>query len=907
MLSSAILSLGVAGSALAWPSLGHSSHSSIARALQTRQETSAPAAKPKEPVAATWFASWHANDFPLANVSWNKYTTVSYSFAVTTPNISFVNISDPEVFKDFVSTAHTNNVSATISVGGWTGSLYFSSAVATADNRTEFVKTMVSLLKDNNLDGLSFDWEYPNAEGIGCNTKSPNDTENFLLFLKELRSSLPANATLSAATSINPFISADDSPSTNVSEFATVFDYLQIMNYDVWGPWSDTSGPNAPLNDTCAVNATQKIGSAVSAVEAWTKAGFPVDQLVLGVGAYGHGFSVAPADALNNTILNPYSPFNKSFTPPGDAWSDTAANGTLDVCGNPQVEGGSYTFWGLIEGGFLNENGTANTAEGITYKYGECSQTPFVYNQTSGVLVGFDNAASFTAKGQFINTTGLRGFAMWETGGDYDDILLDAIRSGAGFPEVIEDGDDCEDDETGATTPETGNSSNTPDNTSSNSNSNSSSSSSNTSSTNTNGSTSNNSNTSSSSSSSSSNNSGGNGSGSSSNSSGDDDQTNTTPENGATAPENGNSGDDDETGNSSNNSGDDQTSTTTPQTGATTPQTGSSNNSGDDDETGNSSNNSGDDQTSTTPQTGATTPQTGSSNNSGDGQTSTTPENGNSSSNSGDDQTGNSSNDPSTSQGNTSGSTSSSSSSTSSSSNTSNTSSSNNSGSNNSGSNNTGSSSTTPSCNDDDKDCDEDSEPTTTTSPQPTTPATSDDDDECEDDEEPEPAITSTAPTTSSAAPTPTTPTGLPDEGDDECEDDEPVTETTSGTASAASTGTAEATSTESLVTSASASSTSAPVMETASSVEPTAGKSYEPSLTSATVEPTTSVYSSSSVELTASNTATSAEPTSTVESSSAVPTTSSAAPAYGPPPTSTLLTTTSESHSTVSAPMPTF
>ncbi|CAE6472313.1 hypothetical protein ACGC1H_004112 [Rhizoctonia solani] len=480
MLSSALLSLGVAGSALAWPNLGHSSHSSIARAVQSRQETTAPAtpAKAKEPVAATWFASWHANDFPLANVSWNKYTTVSYSFAETTPNISFVNISDPEVFKDFVSTAHANNVSATISIGGWTGSQYFSSAVATAENRTEFVKTMVSLLKDNDLDGLSFDWEYPNAEGIGCNLKSPNDTENFLLFLKELRTSLP-NATLSAAASITPFISADDTPSTNVSEFATVFDYLQIMNYDVWGPWSDTTGPNAPLNDTCAVDPAQKVGSAVSAVEAWTKAGFPLDQLVLGVAAYGHGFSVAPADALNNTILNPYSVFNKSFTPPGDAWSDTSANGTLDVCGNPQAADGSYTFWGLIEGGFLNENGTANTAQGIVYKYDECSQTPFVYNQTSGVLVGFDNAASFAAKGQFINTTGLRGFAMWETGGDYDDILLDAIRSGAGFPEVSEDGDDCEDDETGATTPETGNSSNTPGNTSSNPSNNASNSSSN--------------------------------------------------------------------------------------------------------------------------------------------------------------------------------------------------------------------------------------------------------------------------------------------------------------------------------------------------------------------------------------------------------------------------------------------
>ncbi|KAF8762019.1 Glycoside hydrolase family 18 protein [Rhizoctonia solani] len=339
---------------------------------------------------------------------------------LTTPNISFVNISDPEVFKDFVSTAHAN----LLFPSGWTGSIYFSSAVATAENRTEFVKTMVNLLSDNKLDGLSFDWEYPGAAGIGCNTNSPNDTANFLLFLQELRTALP-NATLSAATSINPFISADGTPSTNVSDFASVFDYIQIMNYDIWGPWSDTTGPNAPLNDTCATNATQKVGSAI----------------VLGVAGYGHGFSVTPANALNDSILNPYSTFNKSFTPPGDAWDDmpVGPNGTvaLDVCGNPQAQGGNWDFWGLIENGFLNENGTANTAEGIVYKFDECSQTPFVYNQTSGVFVAFDNAESFAAKGKFINATGLRGFAMWEAGGDFDDILLDSIRSAAGFQKPV--------------------------------------------------------------------------------------------------------------------------------------------------------------------------------------------------------------------------------------------------------------------------------------------------------------------------------------------------------------------------------------------------------------------------------------------------------------------------------------
>jgi chitinase len=56
------------------------------------------------------------------------------------------------------------------------------------------------------------------------------------------------------------------------------------MNYDVWGSFSATVGPNAPLNDSCAPASDQQ-GSAVSAVQAWTKANFPVNQMILGVAA----------------------------------------------------------------------------------------------------------------------------------------------------------------------------------------------------------------------------------------------------------------------------------------------------------------------------------------------------------------------------------------------------------------------------------------------------------------------------------------------------------------------------------------------------------------------------------------------------------------------------------------------
>ena len=46
-------------------------------------------------------------------------------------------------------------------------------------------------------------------------------------------------------------------------------------------------------------------------------------------------------------------------------------------------------------------------------------------------MISFDDARSFAAKGAYIAKTGLRGFALWEAGGDYKDILLDSIRKTA--------------------------------------------------------------------------------------------------------------------------------------------------------------------------------------------------------------------------------------------------------------------------------------------------------------------------------------------------------------------------------------------------------------------------------------------------------------------------------------------
>ena len=143
------------------------------------------------------------------------------------------------------------------------------------------------------------------------------------------------------------------------------------MNYDVFGLFSLTVGPNSPLNDSCAPPAYQQ-GSAVSAVQAWSGAGFPPHQIILGVASYGHSYHVNRSEALDASGgLKLFPDFNKTDHPSGDAWDSTA--GGVDECGNPNVVGGIFNFWGLIVGGFLKDNGAPSCE--VHHNFDNCSQT----------------------------------------------------------------------------------------------------------------------------------------------------------------------------------------------------------------------------------------------------------------------------------------------------------------------------------------------------------------------------------------------------------------------------------------------------------------------------------------------------------------------------------------------------
>ncbi|KAH8814693.1 endochitinase [Flagelloscypha sp. PMI_526] len=387
----------------------------------------APRAEPASKLSSGWYPGWRSTVFPVTKLTWAKYDHISYAFAEPTPDPSKLSLenSGDEYLSTFVEAAHKHNTTASVSIGGWGGSKYFSSAVGSAENRTAFSKALTDLVEKYDLDGIDFDWEFPNSISGGCNIHSNDDVPNFITFIQDFRKSDKGSSLiLSAAVFNTPYndSSSPPKPMTDLKAFGEPLDFISIMNYDVWNSWASNAGPNAPLNDTCA---SQKRGSAVSAVNLWTAAGIPAEKIVLGIPYYGRSFPVRKSDAIDNSTgeIRDFPPYNVNDMKPSS--SDDVAG--VDMCGVKLPASGIYGYDLLIEKGRLNQDG--KPADGLIYKWDNCSQTPILYNSTSELYISYDNEQSIAAKGAFINDMGLKGFGAWDVTTDYGDQLLDSIGS----------------------------------------------------------------------------------------------------------------------------------------------------------------------------------------------------------------------------------------------------------------------------------------------------------------------------------------------------------------------------------------------------------------------------------------------------------------------------------------------
>ncbi|KAK5827626.1 glycosyl hydrolases family 18-domain-containing protein [Linnemannia elongata] len=380
--------------------------------------------------------------FPIDQFDFSKYTHINYAFGAMwkgapDPYLVYVDYATegPKI-KELVRRGHANGVKIIMSIGGWYGSQTFSEVAADPVKRKKWIESAMTFLRTNtlgdnatvpngwNMDGLDIDWEFPGRPGAICNTVSPNDTANYLLLLQEVRVQMdlefPTNhKTITSAVSIFPWAGADGNSLTDVQAFIPVFDWVNIMVYDVHGPWSTSTGPNAPLYNAPAPGDPL---SAQQAVDTWTAAGWPKDKIALGTPFYGRAFTTTVNMNTRDPVTQ-YAP-HTGVAPKG---GPSDSNATFALCDEGAQYWGFWN-WGEIREHILIDDSFTIPAAGWKRYWDNTTKTPWLFRESDSMYISYDDPTSMSLKVDFARLQGLKGLFMWESQMDYKDELLTVLN-----------------------------------------------------------------------------------------------------------------------------------------------------------------------------------------------------------------------------------------------------------------------------------------------------------------------------------------------------------------------------------------------------------------------------------------------------------------------------------------------
>ncbi|KAA1103496.1 hypothetical protein PGT21_019640 [Puccinia graminis f. sp. tritici] len=365
-------------------------------------------------------------------LDYSLYTDVIFFVAVPEANHTF-SYGDhlppkhaEQLAVEFVGLAKKHNVNPLLSYGGWDGSRYFSELSSTPARRTAFAQNLVQYAKKLGFAGLDMDWEFPNGDGIGCNTHSPQDTINFGLLLKEIRRLWP-QAQLTAAIGLSGLSGPDGNPASasETAEIARNLDFVNLMAYDVFGgSWANTTGPLAPIHGTCAPDGmTQSIETGL---EVMMKQGFEARQIVLGLPAYAKRLQLL-SPKLQLTTVNGHKSLiyqkHTAATPPGGIADDKPGK---DVCGKQQDWGGSFLTIELISNGWLSKDQKTGI-NGYKRYFDECSGTPFLTNGKYHIT--YEDQMTSVTKAKWAKKHKLAGVFFFDTTGPMKSIVFAAAQA----------------------------------------------------------------------------------------------------------------------------------------------------------------------------------------------------------------------------------------------------------------------------------------------------------------------------------------------------------------------------------------------------------------------------------------------------------------------------------------------
>lgn len=338
-----------------------------------------------------YYAAWSRySGYTPDRIDASKLTHINYAFAnigsdfkisLGYPDIDSSNINGLNQLKQI-----NPNLKTIISVGGYSWSGKFSDVALTDKSRAIFADSCVDFVVKYGFDGIDIDWEYPVAGGLSTNVRRPEDKYNYTLLMKTLREKLDARGAIDGKKYLLSFAGAAGGwyiKNIEPTQMNQYVDYVNVMTYDLHGPWETLTNFNSPLYSYDPLHPSYI--SVSNSINTWINSGFQKSKIVMGVPFYGY---------IYKAVANVNNGFNQTYS------------------------GASSISYKNVAANYLN-------AAGYNKFYDTNAKVPWLFNGST--FISYENEQSMAEKANYIKISGLSGVMIWELSQDQNNILLNSL------------------------------------------------------------------------------------------------------------------------------------------------------------------------------------------------------------------------------------------------------------------------------------------------------------------------------------------------------------------------------------------------------------------------------------------------------------------------------------------------
>lgn len=269
-------------------------------------------------VVLAYRSDWTASELPAERINYKSLTHIAHSFAIAEGGR--IRFPETEATRSLIATAHRNGVKVLLAIGGADSNKELSGMCATDTGMQKLVGEIAAHIKTFSYDGADIDWEHPD---------NATDTARLSRFTAALRKALPHPKLVTMAV---PSVDWNGRWYDSAAILPHL-DWVAVMCYDFYGPWTDRAGHHAALFAPKGADAAL---SASAAIRYWRETKrFPESKILLGIPLYARGFR---AKNWGDPVPNPA---DRQFDTSYRALKSVGVTDKTAVCATWSAENGS--------------------------------------------------------------------------------------------------------------------------------------------------------------------------------------------------------------------------------------------------------------------------------------------------------------------------------------------------------------------------------------------------------------------------------------------------------------------------------------------------------------------------------------------------------------------------------------